>query len=97
MVQFDHCLLGYAIFICPLLHSFGVGCTVSKRAGTPRRCCAYHRRRAASSGWRRDAAVACAAALAHQAMAMLVLTAATLHAATLAERVPRAIAAPARA
>jgi cytochrome c oxidase assembly protein subunit 15 len=33
-------------------------------------------------------------ALMHQAMAMVVLTVATLHAATLAERVPRAVAAP---
>ena len=33
-------------------------------------------------------------ALLHQAMAMLVLTVATMHAAALAERLPRAIAAP---
>jgi heme A synthase len=36
-------------------------------------------------------------ALMHQAMAMVVLTVATIHAASVAERVPCAIVAPARA
>jgi heme A synthase len=36
-------------------------------------------------------------ALMHQAMAMVVLTVATVHAASLTERAPRTVAAPARA
>jgi heme a synthase len=99
MVQFDHRMLGYAIFICALLHAFDVGRTVSNgpaRFGAVVLITAVVLQVAfgvATLLWR----VPLPLALAHQAMAMLVLTAATLHAATLAERVPRAMEAPVRA
>ena len=99
MVQFDHRMLGYAIFICALLHAFDVGRTVSNgpaHFGAVVLITAVVLQVAfgvATLLWR----VPLPLALAHQAMAMLVLTVATLHAATLAERVPRTLAAPARA
>ena len=97
-VQFDHRMVAYAIFIVALLHALDVLRTVRNRSARFGAVALF-------------AAVALQVALgivtlvlrvplkltlAHQAMVMLVLTVATLHAATLAERAPR-IVAPARA
>ena len=98
-VQFDHRMLAYAIFVGALLHAFDVGRSVNNR---PARLGALALFAAVTLQvalgivtlvWR----VPLPLALAHQAMAMMVLTVATLHAATLVERVSRAIAAPAPA
>jgi cytochrome c oxidase assembly protein subunit 15 len=95
-VQFDHRMLAYAIFICALLHAYDVSRTV-KRAWV------------VSSATVLAAAIALQAALGiltllervpitlalmHQAMAMLVLTVATTHAALVADRAPRTFTAP---
>ena len=97
-VQFDHRMVAYAILVVALLHALDVLRTVRERSARFGAVALF-------------AAVALQVALgivtlvfrvplklalAHQAMVMLVLTVATLHAATLAERAPR-IAAPARA
>jgi heme a synthase len=97
-VQFDHRMLAYAIFIGALLHAFDVARTVKGRA----RAGAFVLFAAVALQLALGVAtlllrVPPPLALLHQAMAMLVLTAATLHAANVAERAPRAIAAPARA
>jgi heme a synthase len=96
--QFDHRMLAYAIVIGALLHAFDVARTVKGRA----RAGAFVLFAAVALQLALGVAtlllrVPLPLALLHQAMAMLVLTAATLHAANVAERAPRAIAAPARA
>jgi heme a synthase len=96
-VQFDHRVLAYAIVIAALLHTFDVVGTAherSARLGAVALFAAIVLQVAlgiATLVWR----VPPPLALLHQAMAMLVLTVATMHAAALAERLPRAIAAPA--
>ncbi len=98
-VQFDHRMVAYAIFIVALLHVLDVLRTTHNR---PARFGAVALFAAVALQlalgivtlvWR----VPLPLALSHQAMAMLVLTVAALHAATLAGCAPRAIAAPARA
>jgi heme a synthase len=97
-VQFDHRMLGYAIFVVALLHAFDVARTVNSR---PARLGAVALFAVVALQvvlgivtlvWR----VPLPLALLHQATAMLVLTVATLNAATLSERLPRAITPPAR-
>jgi cytochrome c oxidase assembly protein subunit 15 len=98
-VQFDHRMLAYAILIGALAHTLDVARTVKRG---PARAGAFVLLAAVAL----QAALGIATlllvvplplALLHQAVAMLVLTAATLHAANVTERAPRAIAAPARA
>ena len=96
-MQFDHRMLAYAVLVAAFLHAFDVVGTVRGRAS---RLGAFALLAAvvlqvalgiATLLWR----VPLPLALLHQAMAMLVLTVAAVHAAALAERLPRAIAAPA--
>jgi cytochrome c oxidase assembly protein subunit 15 len=93
-VQFDHRLLAYAILVAALLHMFDVVRTVrAAQWGAAALVAAIVLQVAlgiATLLWR----VPLPLALLHQAAAMLVLTVATVHAATLAERLPHAIAAP---
>ena len=83
-VQFDHRMLAYVIFVGALLHAFDVARTV-KAAPARTGAFALVRRGHAANGARHLRrccwCVPLPLALAHQAMAMLVLTAATLHAA----------------
>jgi len=98
-VQFDHRMLAYTIWLVALVHVFAV--VGAMKAG-----------RVVIGAIALAAAVTLQAglgivtlllgtpiaiALMHQATAMLVLTAATMHAADIAERVPKNVAAPARA
>jgi cytochrome c oxidase assembly protein subunit 15 len=87
-VQFDHRMLAYAIFAGALLHAFDVERSVQDRAA---RVGAFGLFAAVTLQvalgivtllWRAPLPLA----LAHQAMAMLVLTAAVLHAANVAQR-----------
>jgi cytochrome c oxidase assembly protein subunit 15 len=98
-VQFDHRVFAYAIFAGALLHAFDVERSVKDHAA---RVGAFALFAAVTLQvalgivtllWRAPLSLA----LAHQAMAMLVLTAAALHAANVTERVPRDRAVPARA
>lgn len=98
-VQFDHRILAYAIFACALLHTFDVA-GVQKRGPALSGAIVLLAAVALQAGlgvWTLLWRVPLAIALIHQAMAMLVLTAATAHAAAVAARVPRVIAAAARA
>ncbi len=96
-VQFDHRMLAYAILVAAFLHTFDVVRTVRGRAarlGAVALLAAVVLQVAlgiATLLWR----VPLPLALLHQAMAMLVLTVAAVHAAALAQRLPRVIAAPA--
>ena len=87
-VQFDHRMTAYAIFICALLHALDVARTVksgSARSGAfvLAACVALQvALGVATLVWR----VPLAVALAHQAAAVLVLTAAVVHAANVTER-----------
>ncbi len=98
-VQFDHRMLAYAIFVGAALHVFDVARTVT--AG-PVRAGAFVLFAAITLQMALGIAtlllvVPLPLALLHQATAMLILTAATLHAANVVERAPRAIATPAAA
>jgi cytochrome c oxidase assembly protein subunit 15 len=98
-VQFDHRMLAYAIWVIAIVHAFNVA-KFAKRGPA-----------VTSAIWLAAAMTLQAVlgiftllmvtplglALLHQATAMLVLTAATLHATFVAERAPRRIASPARA
>jgi heme a synthase len=98
-VQFDHRMLAYGIFICALLHVFDVAGALKRGpalAGAIVLLAAVTLQ-AGLGVWTLLWRVPLAIALIHQAMAMLVLTAATAHAAAVATRVPRVIAAAARA
>jgi cytochrome c oxidase assembly protein subunit 15 len=97
-VQFDHRMLAYVIFVGALFHAFDVVRAVNGpvRAGAFVLFAAIALQLALGIAmllWH----VPISIALLHQAVAMLVLTAATVHAATIAERFPRAVASPARA
>jgi len=98
-VQFDHRMLAYTIWIVALFHAFNVarrlktgpvvtGAIVLAVAVTLQ---------AALGILTLLMVVPISLALLHQAMAMVVLTLATIHAASVAERAPGAIPAPARA
>ncbi len=97
-VQFDHRMLAYAIFVCALLHA-------SDAAGSMKKGPAVFGAVALAAAVTLQAVlgiitlllrVPIAVALLHQATAMLVLTAATAHAARVVEPVQHAVAAPAR-
>jgi len=98
-VQFDHRMLAYAIFACALVHAFDVAGTAGK--GPALRgavvLLAAVAAQAALGIYTLLLRAPLALALLHQAVAMVVLTAAIVHAAALAERIPRALAAPAQA
>ena len=96
-VQFDHRMLAYTIWLCALLHLFDVARTGKAGPG-------YRRALTLFAAVTLQAALGIFTllsgdrlpiALIHQAGALLVLSAATVHAANLAARAPRAVAAPA--
>jgi cytochrome c oxidase assembly protein subunit 15 len=98
-VQFDHRMLAYGIFICALLHVFDVA-SASKKGPALTGAIVLLAAVTVQAGlgvWTLLWRVPLAIALIHQAMAMLVLTAATAHAARVAAPVPRVVAAAARA
>jgi heme a synthase len=84
--QFDHRMLAYAIFVCTLLHAFDVAGVAKKGPALTGAIVllAIVTVQAGLGIWTLLWRVPLAVALAHQAMAMLVLTAATAHAAVLA-------------
>jgi len=98
-VQFDHRMLAYAIFVGALLHALDVAGAVKKSPAVTGAVVLLTTVtvQAGLGVWAVLATVPLAVALAHQAMALVVLTAATVHAATVAARAARAAAAPARA
>jgi heme a synthase len=85
-VQFDHRMLAYAIWLCALAHVFDVGRTALGRPALVGAVAllAALTLQAALGIWTVLAAVPLSIALLHQAMALLVLTGATMHAASLA-------------
>jgi cytochrome c oxidase assembly protein subunit 15 len=97
-VQFDHRMLAYTIFVVALAHAFAVARGLRKGsvvAGAALLAAAVTLQ-AALGVWTLLLVAPLPLALAHQAVAMLVLTIATLHAATVAERNPRRQPASAR-
>jgi cytochrome c oxidase assembly protein subunit 15 len=90
-VQFDHRMLAYTIWICALLHAMDAAWTVwMGRALTGAITLAAAVTLQAALGiWTLLEVAPLSLSLAHQAMAMLVLTAAAWHAARLAEPKPR--------
>ncbi len=82
-VQFDHRMLAYAIFVCALLHAFDVAIMAKKGPALTGAVVLFAAvtLQAALGVWTLLWRVPLPVALLHQAMAMLVLTAATLHAA----------------
>src|SRR3984885_1109418 len=98
-VQFDHRVLAYAIWIVALLHAFRTARVLKKgpaAAGAILLAVAVTLQ-AALGIWTLLMVAPLSLALTHQAMAMIVLTIATVHAASVAERAPRALSPPARA
>ena len=98
-VQFDHRMLAYAIFVGSLLHALDVAGTVKKGPALTG-ALALTAAVALQVGlgiWTLLDGVPLPVALAHQAMAMVVLTVATVHAASVVAGAPRAVAATARA
>jgi len=97
--QFDHRMLAYTIWIVALIHAVNAARTV--RTGPVVAgaiiLAAVVTLQAALGIFTLLMVVPISLALMHQAMAMVVLTVATIHAASVAERVPCAIVAPARA
>ena len=99
-VQFDHRMLAYAIFLVALLHGFDVAGSMRKTPPVVGAVvlAAAVTLQAAIGIFTLVLAVPIELGLMHQAMAMLVLTVAALHAAAVAERTPRrALAPPVRA
>jgi cytochrome c oxidase assembly protein subunit 15 len=86
--QFDHRMVAYAIFVCALLHAFDVARTVKQSwVLTSALVLAVAVTVQAALGiWTLLLRVPISLALMHQAMAMLVLTIATTHAALVADR-----------
>jgi heme a synthase len=98
-VQFDHRMLAYTIWIVALVHAVNAARIVKSGpvvAGAVLLALTVTLQ-AALGIFTLLWGVPLALALLHQAMAMVVLTVATVHAASVAERAPRAIASPARA
>ena len=86
--QFDHRMLAYALFVCALLHAFDVGRTV-KHGWVQLSAAALAAAvtlQALLGIWTLLLRVPLSLALAHQAMAMLMLTIATTHAALVGNR-----------
>jgi cytochrome c oxidase assembly protein subunit 15 len=95
-VQFDHRMLAYAIWLVALLHAIdGAGSRKKGPAVVGAVALAVAVTLQAALGiFTLVMAVPIELALMHQAVAMLVLTAATLHAAAVAERMPRRVLTP---
>jgi cytochrome c oxidase assembly protein subunit 15 len=89
-VQFDHRMLAYAIFVCALLHAFDVTRTVKQgwMLASANVLAAAVTLQAGLGISTLLLRVPITLALMHQAMAMLVLTVATTHAAYVADRRP---------
>jgi heme a synthase len=98
-VQFDHRMLAYAIWVFALVHVFDVAGAAREKPPLVSAVVLVLAVtvQAALGVWTLLLRVPVELALMHQAMAMVVLTAATVHAAYVAVRIPRAIAAPVRA
>jgi heme a synthase len=99
-VQFDHRMLAYTIFLVALLHAFDVASSMRKTLLVVSAVvlAAAVTLQAILGIFTLVLVVPIELGLMHQAMAMLVLTAVTLHAASVAERTPRrAFAPPVRA
>jgi cytochrome c oxidase assembly protein subunit 15 len=96
--QFDHRMLAYAIWIVALLHVFGVARAMKKGlALTGAVLLALAVTLQAALGiWTLLMVAPLSLALLHQAMAMVVLTVATVHAASVAEREPGSFLSSAR-
>jgi cytochrome c oxidase assembly protein subunit 15 len=90
-VQFDHRMLAYTIWICAVLHAIDTARTAGKGTAliSAFMLAGAVTLQAALGIWTLLEVAPLGLSLAHQAMAMLVLTAATLHAARLAVSVPR--------
>jgi heme a synthase len=98
-VQFDHRMLGYVIVVGAFLHALDVA-GAAKKGPALTGAVALLAAVALQAGlgiWTLLGRVPLSIALAHQAMAMVVLTAAAVHAATVVVRAPRLKAATARA
>jgi heme a synthase len=91
-VQFDHRMLAYTIWICVLLHAIDAARTTGKGSALTGALvlAGAVTLQAALGIWTLLEVAPLSLSLLHQAMAMLVLTAATLHAARLAEPAPHA-------
>ena len=98
-VQFDHRMLAYTIWICALLHAFDVGTSLKRGPALAGALVLFAAVtvQAALGIWTLLSVAPLSLSLAHQGMAMVVLTAAIVHAALSAARVPRAQAFGARA
>jgi len=98
-VQFDHRMLGYAIVAGALLHALDVAGAAKKGPALTGAIAllAAVTLQAGLGIWTLLGRVPLPIALAHQAMAMVVLTVATMHAAAVVARAPRVMAATARA
>jgi heme a synthase len=97
-VQFDHRMLAYTIWLIALVHAFNVARVVKTGpvvAGAVILAAAVTLQ-AAVGILTLLTVVPISLALMHQAMAMIVLTIATIHAASVAEYAPRALASPVR-
>jgi cytochrome c oxidase assembly protein subunit 15 len=95
--QFDHRMLAYAIWIVALLHAFGAARSMKHGPvvlGAILLAVAVTLQ-AALGIWTLLMVAPLSLALLHQAMAMIVLTVATVHVASVAERTPRAVSSPA--
>jgi len=95
-VQFDHRMLAYAIWFLALIHAFDVASSLKKGpvvVGAVVLAAAVTLE-ATLGIWTLRMSVPMSVALMHQAMAMLVLTVAAMHAAFVAERLPRRAIAP---
>jgi cytochrome c oxidase assembly protein subunit 15 len=98
-VQFDHRMVAYAIWIVALLHAFRAARAVKSGpviAGAVLLAIAVTLQ-AALGIWTLLMVAPLSLALTHQAMAMIVLTIATLHAASVAEPAPRSLLSPGKA
>jgi heme a synthase len=98
-VQFDHRMLAYTIWLVAVLHAGNAVRTVKIGpvvVGAVALAVAVTLQAALGIATLLEV-VPLSLALSHQAMAMVALTVATIHAANVAERMPRAIAVPARA
>lgn len=96
-VQFDHRMLAYAIWICALLHLLDVARTANRGAALAGAIVLFAAvtLQAALGIWTLLSVAPLSLSLLHQAMAMLVLTAAITHAArTIPRRLPAAVGDP---
>ena len=98
-VQFDHRMLAYTIWLIALIHAFNVARVVKTGSvvGSAIILAATVTLQATLGILTLLMVVPISLALIHQAMAMILLTVATIHAISVSEYAPRALASPARA